>query len=153
MVGVSMNLYEYKKYKLLDLFNLERAKQNKKYNKNDIIIQVSVSKGQIYILNENQCVKSQYIVLHNKNENIVDSEYSYYILQQILPSFLRKYQTGLNIQPEIFNYLEIEIHNDLFTQKHIVNIMKKMDEDIKKEEELLKKYQDFKKYHIGKMFC
>ena len=34
----------------------------------------------------------------------------------------------------------------LFSDKTVI-------EDIKKEEELLKQYQDFKKYHLDKMFC
>ena len=48
--------------------------------------------------------------------------------------------------------MELVIHDDIKTQEHIAKIFDKIDEDIKKEEELLKKYQEFKEYHIGKMF-
>ena len=49
-------------------------------------------------------------------------------------------------------YDNVVIHDDIKTQEHIAKIFDKIDEDIKKEEKLLKKYQDFKKYHLGKMF-
>ena len=45
-----MNLKDYKKVKLLDLVDIERAKKNKVYEKGNIIIQVSASKGQIFYL-------------------------------------------------------------------------------------------------------
>ena len=147
-----MNLNDYKKVKLLDLVDIERAKKNKVYNKGNIIIQVSASKGQIFYLEEDTSVESQYIILNCKDNNITDTKYLYYVISSLLPKFLEKYQTGINIQPEVFNYMELVIHDDIKTQEHIAKIFDKIDEDIKKEEELLKKYQDFKKYHLGKMF-
>lgn len=147
-----MNLKDYKKVKLLDLVDIERAKKNKVYNKGNIIIQVSASNGQIFYLEEDTSVESQYIILNCKDNNIVDTKYLYYVISGLLPEFLAKYQTGINIQPEVFNYMELVIHDDKKTQEHIAKIFDKIDEDIKKEEELLKKYQDFKKYHLGKMF-
>ena len=147
-----MNLKDYKKVKLLDLVDIERAKKNKVYNKGNIIIQVSASKGQIFYLEEDTSVESQYIILNCKDNNITDTKYLYYVISGLLPKFLAKYQTGINIQPEVFNYMELVIHDDIKTQEHIAKIFDKIDEDIKKEEKLLKKYQDFKKYHLGKMF-
>lgn len=147
-----MNLKDYKKVKLLDLVDIERAKKNKVYNKGNIIIQVSASKGQIFYLEEDTSVESQYIILNCKDNNITDTKYLYYVISSLLPKFLAKYQTGINIQPEVFNYMELVIHDDIKTQEHIAKIFDKIDEDIKKEEKLLKKYQDFKKYHLGKMF-
>lgn len=147
-----MNLKDYKKVKLLNLVDIERAKKNKVYEKGNIIIQVSVSKGQTFYLEKNTTVESQYIVLTCKDNKIIDNKYLYYIVSGLLPKFLAKYQTGINIQPEVFNYMELIIHDDIKTQQHIAKIFDKIEEDIKKEEELLKKYQDFKKYHLGKMF-
>ena len=147
-----MNLNDYKKVKLLDLVDIERAKKNKVYNKGNIIIQVSASKGQIFYLEEDTSVESQYIILNCKDNNITDTKYLYYVISSLLPKFLEKYQTGINIQPEVFNYMELVIQKKKKTQEHIAKIFDKIDEDIKKEEELLKKYQDFKKYHLGKMF-
>ena len=147
-----MNLKDYKKVKLLDLVDIERAKKNKVYEKGNIIIQVSASKGQIFYLEEKTTVESQYIILTCKNNKIINAKYLYYVISDLLPKFLTKYQTGINIQPEVFNYMELVIHDDIKTQDHIAKIFDKIDEDIKKEEELLKKYQEFKEYHIGKMF-
>lgn len=147
-----MNLKDYKKVKLLDLVQIERAKKDKIYNKGNIIIQVSASKGQIFYLEQNTTVESQYVVL-TCNNKVINTKYLYYIISDLLPEFLAKYQTGINIQPEVFNYMELVIHDDIKTQEHIAKIFDKIDEDIKKEEELLKQYQDFKKYHLDKMFC
>lgn len=148
-----MNLKDYKKVKLLDLVQIERAKKDKIYNKGNIIIQVSASRGQIFYLEQDTTVESQYIVLTCKDNKVINTKYLYYLISELLPEFLAKYQTGINIQPEVFNYMELIIHDDIKTQEHISKIFDKIDEDIKKEEELLKKYQDFKKYHMGKMFC
>ena len=147
-----MNLKDYKKVKLLDLVDIERAKKNKVYEKGNIIIQVSASKGQIFYLEEDTTVESQYIILTCKNNKIINTKYLYYVISDLLPKILVKYQTGINIKPEVFNYMELIIHDNIKTQEHIAKIFDKIDEDIKKEEELLKKYQDFKKYHNEKMF-
>ena len=147
-----MNLKDYKKVKLLDLVQIERAKKDKIYNKGNIIIQVSASKGQIFYLDHDTTVESQYIVLTCKDNKVINTKYLYYVISDLLPKFLTKYQTGINIQPEAFNYMELVIHDDINTQEHIAKIFDKIDEDIKKEEALLKQYQDFKKYHLDKMF-
>ena len=146
-----MNLQNYKKVKLLDLVQIERAKKDKIYNKGNIIIQVSASKGQIFYLDHDTTVESKYIVL--KDNKVINTKYLYYVISDLLPEFLAKYQTGINIQPEVFKYMELVIHNDIETQNHIVNILDKLDERIKKEEELLLLCKDFKEYHLNKMFC
>lgn len=87
-----------------------------------------------------------------KDNKVINNKYLYYLISDQLPEFLSKYQTGINIQPEVFNYMELVIHDDIKTQEHIAKIFDKIDEDIKKEEELLKQYQDFKKWHLDKMF-
>lgn len=147
-----MNLKDYKKVKLLDLVQIERAKKDKIYNEGNIIIQVSASKGQIFYLDQDTTVESQYIVLTCKDNKVINTKYLYYVISDLLPEFLAKYQTGINIQPEVFNYMKLVIHDDIKTQQHITKIFDKINEDIKKEEELLKRYQDFKKYHLDKMF-
>ena len=146
-----MNLQNYKKVKLLDLVQIERAKKDKIYNKGNIIIQVSASKGQIFYLDHDTTVESKYIVL--KDNKVINTKYLYYVISDLLPEFLAKYQTGINIQPEVFKYMELVIHNDIETQNHIVNILDKLDERTKKEEELLLLCKDFKEYHLNKMFC
>lgn len=146
-----MNLRDYKKVKLLDLVQIERAKKDKIYYKGNIIIQVSASKGQIFYLDHDTTVESKYIVL--KDNKVINTKYLYYVISDLLPEFLAKYQTDINIQPEVFNYMELVIHNDIETQNHIVNILDKLDERTKKEEELLLLCKDFKEYHLNKMFC
>lgn len=147
-----MNLRNYKKVKLLDLVDIERVKKNKIYDKGNIIIQVSASRGQIFYLYNDDVLETKYVILIPKTKKI-NMKYLYYILQDELPMFLEKYQTNINIQPEIFKYLDLYIHDDIETQKHIVNILDKLDEQAKKEQELIEKFKDFKEYHLNKMFC
>lgn len=144
-----MKLKEYKDIYLLDIADMERVEKNKIYNKGNIIIQISATKGQIFYLEENQKVENKYIILKPKR---INNKYLYYILQNELPNFLKKYQTDLNIQPESFKFLKLKIHTDLATQKHIAQILTTLDEEIKENEQLLNKYQNFKKYHLEKMF-
>lgn len=147
-----MNLRNYKKVKLLDLVDIERIKKNKIYDKGNIIIQVSASRGQIFYLYNDDVLETKYVILIPKTKKI-NMKYLYYILQDELPMFLEKYQTNINIQPEIFKYLDLYIHDDIEIQKHIVNILDKLDEQTKKEQELIEKFKDFKEYHLNKMFC
>lgn len=147
-----MNLRNYKKVKLLDLVDIERVKKDKIYYKGNIIIQVSASKGQILYLYNDDVLETKYVILIPKTKKI-NMKYLYYILQDELPMFLEKYQTNINIQPEVFKYLDLYIHDDIETQKHIVNILDKLDEQTKKEQELIEKFKDFKEYHLNKMFC
>lgn len=147
-----MNIRNYKKVKLLDLVDIERVKKNKIYDKGNIIIQVSASRGQIFYLYNDDVLETKYVILIPKTKKI-NMKYLYYILQDELPMFLEKYQTNINIQPEIFKYLDLYIHDDIETQKHIVNILDKLDEQTKKEQELIEKFKDFKEYHLNKMFC
>lgn len=144
-----MNLQDYKKVNLLDLVEIERAKKGKIYQVGNIIIQVSASRGQIIYLDKKQEVEPQYIVL---KVNEVNSKYLYYLLEEELPRFLKKYQTGINIQPNVFKHLNISIHTDIQTQNYIANLMDKLEEDIKKEVLLLEEYKNFKKYHLDNMF-
>lgn len=144
-----MNLQDYKKVNLLDLVEIERAKKGKIYQVGNIIIQVSASRGQIIYLDKKQEVEPQYIVL---KVNEVNSKYLYYLLEEELPRFLKKYQTGINIQPNVFKHLNISIHTDIQAQNYIANLMDKLEEDIKKEVLLLEEYKNFKKYHLDNMF-
>lgn len=147
-----MNLRNYKKVKLLDLVDIERVKKDKIYYIGNIIIQVSASKGQILYLYNDDVLETKYVILIPKTKKI-NMKYLYYILQDELPMFLEKYQANINIQPEVFKYLDLYIHDDIETQKHIVNILDKLDEQTKKEQELIEKFKDFKEYHLNKMFC
>ncbi len=147
-----MDLEDYKKVNLLDLVQIEKAKENKIYNKGNIIIQVSASKGQIFYLDQDTTVERKYIVLTCKDDKVINTKYLYHVISDLLPEFLAKYQTGINIQPEVFKYMELEIHDDIKTQQHIAKIFDKIDEDRKEQEEMVKKYRDFKNIFLDKMF-
>ena len=145
-----MELNQYKKMNLLDIVNIERAQKSKKYQEGNIIIQVSASKGQILYLKEPQYVESKYVVLKPKIE--ICSKYLYYILNNCMFDFLRIYQSDINIQPEVFKFLNIDIHTNINTQRKIAEILTNIDDRISSEESMIGKIKDFKKWHLEKMF-
>ena len=149
-MSVEVNLNKYQKVNLLSLVDIETAKKNKIYKKGCIIIQIHATRGQIYYLNEDKTVESKYAVLIPKN---VCGHYLYYILEKELPHFLKKHQTTLNIQPEIFKYLELVIHDDIQTQEYIAEILSHIDNLIGAEQKLLEEFKDLKDYHVDKMFA
>lgn len=145
-----MILNEFKEINLLDIVNIEKAKKDKQYEKGNIIIQVSASKGQIFYLENKQVVERKYIVLIPKIK--IHSKYLYYILSDVLPDFLIKYQTDINIQPEIFKFLKLKIHSDINIQNKIADILSNIDKQIENENKEIEKIKDFKKWHLDKMF-
>ena len=145
-----MILNEFKEINLLDIVNIEKAKKDKQYEKGNIIIQVYATKGQIFYLENKQIVESKYIVLIPKIK--IHSKYLYYILSDVLPDFLIKYQTDINIQPEIFKFLKLKIHSDINIQNKIADILSNIDKQIENENKEIEKIKDFKKWHLDKMF-
>lgn len=130
---------------------MKEQKKTKSIKADVLLFKYRQVDGQIFYLNENQKVEqSKYIVL--KCNDKVNSKYLYYLLIDCLPTFLKKYQTDINIQPEIFKYLELDVHCDITTQNHIAEIFTNIDKQIKQEENLIAECKNFKKWHLGKMF-
>ena len=117
-----MNLKDHKKIPLLELVDMDRAKKGVVYQAGSLKVQISATKGQTHYLGTDQEVESHFVVLKPKPG--VCGEYLYHVLQQELPAFLYAYQTGLNIKPEIFEHMRVDVHTDLATQQHIASIMR-----------------------------
>ena len=76
--------------------------------------------------------------------------YLYYVLKMSMPDFLTRYQTGLNIKPEIFDSFKVKVHRSLEVQKIIVKILDSFNVDL--EEKEIEKYKKIKEYHLDNMF-
>ena len=134
---------------LLDIATIERSKKNKTYKKGSILIQLSATKGQMIYLDDDIKVDSKYGVFE-ADRNKIEPRYLYYVLKMSMPDFLTKYQTGLNIKPDIFDSFKIKVHSSLEVQKIIVKILDSFNVDL--EEKEIEKYKKVKEYHLDNMF-
>lgn len=140
----------YKEVKLIDVADIERAKKGKMYDAGCVIIQVSATDGQIYVLNEIQEVETKYAVIIPKKD--VNGFYLKAAIEKELPKFLHQNQTGMNLQMDSFNVLKIKLHNRE-TQDYLGQILKKYDDGLEKEREIIEELKDMKKYYLANMFC
>lgn len=134
---------------LLDIATIERSKKNKTYKKGSILIQLSATKGQMIYLDDDTKVDSKYGVFEVDKDK-VEPRYLYYVLKMSMPDFLTRYQTGLNIKPEIFDSFKVKAHRSLEVQKIIVKILDSFNVDL--EEKEIEKYKKIKEYHLDNMF-
>ncbi len=149
---MGMNLKNWRSVKFLSVADIERSRKNIVYPAGSIKIQLSASDGQLVYMREAGQAEDKYGVISVKDPDVLDGEYLYYILEKNLPSFLAKYQSGMNINPEIFKYLKIDIHNEIETQRAIVKVLGKMRRELEREEETISKLTAVRDWHLGKMF-
>lgn len=143
-------LKNHKEVNLFDIASIERRKKDKLYKKGSILIQLSATRGQMSYLDKDCKVDAKYGVIKS-NENI-NSKYLYYILQMRMQKFLNVYQTGLNIVPDVFRYMKIEIHTDIEIQNKIAEMFDDLEEIEKKYLDNIENWKNIKKYHLDNMF-
>ena len=80
-------------------------------------------------------------------------KYLYYVMRLAMPHFLERFQTGLNINPEIFKMMRLKVHTDQNTQKTIADILDKYERLDSAKEQATERLKDVKKYHLENMFC
>lgn len=143
-------LAKHKNVELLKIADIERSKKGKVYKKGSILIQLSATKGQMVYLEKDSEVESKYGILSVKDG--INTKYLYYILTMTMPQFLSIYQTGLNIVPDVFKHMKIEVHTDRRVQDDIAKLFDKLDEIETKYQEEIMKWKDVKSYHLDNMF-
>ena len=139
-----------KEIKLTDIVDIERAKKGKMYDAGCVIIQVSATDGQIYVLSEVQEVETKYAVIIPKES--INGYYLKVAIERELLKFLHQNQTGMNLQMDSFKALKIKLHNRE-TQDYLEQILKKYDDGLEKEREIIDELKDMKKYYLANMFC
>jgi len=100
-------------------------------------------------LDDDTKVDSKYGVFEIDKDK-VEPRYLYYVLKMSMPDFLTRYQTGLNIKPEIFDSFKVKVHRSLEVQKIIVKILDSFNVEL--EEKEIEKYKKIKEYHLDNMF-
>lgn len=143
---IKFNLYE--TFELGEIAEIERAKKDKLYPKGSTLIQISATKGEVFILKEKSIVDTKYAVIIPIAG--VNHKYLNIVIDMSIDKFLNKYKTGLNIQFEDIRKMEVYLH-DIDTQKAVVNII----EHIEKEMEIVSKeietYNNIKNTMLSKM--
>lgn len=144
-----MNFNGYKRVRLTDIAAVERAKKGIVYKANTIFIQVSASKGQTIIIDNDMEMGTQYVSVIPKID--INAKYLKISIDNEMEQFLQKYQTGLNIQVDTFKHMYICIH-EKETQEYIVNSLMAINQEIEQEEKEIQLYKSMKYYYLRNMF-
>lgn len=121
---------------IFDLATFERVKKGKIYEAGTVYIQLSATDGKVRYLTENKELETKYGVFIPKIEYI-GSRYLYYMLDFEMEAFLARYQNGMNINPDIFKYLQVTYYPEFKYQKELTmtldGIQLRVDSEIKKK--------------------
>lgn len=150
-MNTEKQLANYKEKPLLELVNIERSKKNKVYSKGSILIQLSATRGQMLYLEKESTVDSKYGVMTIK-DSYINSKYLYYMLSVQMEHFLRIYQTGLNIVPDIFKYMKLQVHDNRNIQDKIQTMFDEVEKIEKAYQEDIENWKNIKQYHLENMF-
>lgn len=142
---------KYRMVKLLDIATVERSKKGKIYKAGSSLIQLSATRGQMQYMNEDGKVDAKYAVIIPKKKSN-NTKYLYFIIRMAMPGFLQVYQTGLNVAPDVFRYMEIMIHDDIQLQNEIVTMFNKLEELERNLIADIERWKDVKKFHLDGMF-
>lgn len=146
-----MNLRDRSAVGLLDVATVERAKSGKVYPAGSILIQVSATNGKLRMIEAPAEVEQKYAVIEVAGDR-VSAPYLLFVLEMEMPGFLRRYQTTMNIQMDVFKHLRFEIHNERDTQDEIVKVFAMLDDRIDGIEREIDGLKEFKKWHLDAMF-
>lgn len=144
-----LDFSNYRKIRLQEVATIERAEKGKLYPEGCTLIALSATRGQVEYSAEGGEIESRWAVVVPGEGN--DPKYIYHSITRSFPEFLEKYKTGINLQMEVLDFLEIALH-PIREQKEIVRMLEIVEEKQKKEERLLETWKEAKKYYLGKMF-
>lgn len=136
---------------ILELADFERCVKGKTYKSGSIYIQLSATDGRVQYLLEDGELETKYGVFIPKDEFEVNA-FLFYALEFEMPSFLARYQCGMNINPEIFKHLEITYFTEAKDKVMLVQLLEELKDDYKKAEQERDGWEDFKKFHLDGMF-
>lgn len=139
----------YRMIRLREVATIERARKGKCYPEGCILIALSATKGQVEYRADSGEADSKWAVVIPYKGN--DPKYIYHSITRSFPEFLERYMTGINLQIDSLDCLEIALH-PIREQKEIVRMLGIVEEKQKKEEHLLETWKEVKKHFLGKMF-
>lgn len=134
---------------ILEICDFERVKKGKVYNAGTVYIQLSATDGVVRFLTEGKELEEKYGVFIPKSEYSCP-RYLFYMLDYEMPSFLARFQCGMNINPDIFKHLQVTYYTNYKDQ---VELCKTLDSVQAKYGNVQQKneWEYFKKYHINGM--
>lgn len=148
-----MDLNNYEEKNLSSVCTWERGKKGKLYKKGDFCFRVSATSYKIqpiYLYEDSECKDGD--VVFSVTDLNYNPFYVFFIFREFLADFLRRTQTGLNVQPDIFNEMKLPLHKDKETQQYLCETLLNVENLIEKEEKCIQSLNDLKKYHLSKMF-
>lgn len=135
-----------------EVATVERAKSNKIYSKGDILVQISATRGQIHILNEDKEVEPHFAVIHISEEYAETFQECYCIycgIKTLSPRFFHKIQVGLNIKVEDLLNMPVPkkmlniSHEKRKNQGEVLMLLQQDADDIRDKVEELKELKKF----------
>ena len=84
------------------------------------------------------------------NEGIC-ADYLHIAICNKFPEFLRKYRTTINLQFETLKHFVLDWHEKEEEQRHVVNAVKAVDNEIELTEMQIEKEKEMKKWYLAKM--
>lgn len=136
---------------IFELADFERVKKGKVYEAGTVYIQLSATDGKVRYLAENKELETKYGVFVPKDKK-VGSRYLFYMLEYEMPSFLHKYQSGMNINPDIFKYLQVTYYPEYKYQKEFAMILDSIQLMYENELDEKEEWEYFKKFHLNGVF-
>lgn len=134
---------------LKEVAQIERAQKGKIYPAGCTLIALSAAKGDVEYLEEAGEVETRFAVVI-PDSRIVLAKYLYISINQYFAEFLHKHRTGINLQFSELEYFKIGVH-DMKTQKEIICSIENTNTLIEKEEQLVNRGRDMKKYMLDRM--
>lgn len=138
-----------RKVKLTEVATFERS-SGKIYPAGSTTLQISATKGQTHFLDTDQNVEQKFAVIIPKEG--IEPKYLFYSIEQAIPEFLAKYQTGLNLQVSELNHLQLIIDSNTSHQKEQVEQMELLEKSIRLTESELEQLKDFKQTCLVDLF-
>ena len=136
---------------ILEICDFERVKNGKVYPAGTVYIQLSATDGVVRYLYEDKPLEAKYGVFIPKTDKL-PSRYLFYVLGYEMPNFLARYQAGMNINPDIFRHLKINIFEDAAIAGKVAAMLDNVEGYYKREEHEKEGWQEFKKFHLDGMF-
>lgn len=140
-----------KRVRLSDFAIWERSKKNVVYPAGCTLLQVSASKGETVYLWEPQEVDSKYCVIQPDPEKI-EPLYLFHGIQQFMPEWRAKYQTGLNIRPDELKHFTLMIVPDREAQKQFVAEAEFIEQMKRETEQEIRELEEMKRYFLEVLF-
>ena len=135
---------------IYQLADIERASAGKTYPAGCSTIELSAYQGAAGYLTEPSEVSNRYAVIIPKVD--ISHRYLHTILEEALPEFLAKYQTGINLQEGTLKYLNLEIHTSRDTQEWLSDRLEALSEAEDKIQREINGLKELKTFFLEKLF-